>query len=384
MSAPQVKGWCPGAYRPMRSGDGLVVRVRPPLGQLSPVQAAGLSEMATRFGSGAIEATARANLQLRGVNERDYPALIDGLEDLDLLPGGAETEARRNLILDPFRENGDLSETMAGALLDGLAAPAFDALPGKFGFVMDLGPRRQLAQVSGDIRIEGTESGMMLRADGAATGCQVPDGASAVQAALALARWFLDSGGVGADGRGRMARHLDAGARVPQHLSGDAMPVAPAPPCQPGAWGRGTCVAAAFGQFTAAGLAHLAEQDVQIRVTPFRMLFLPGIASVPEHSDLILTPGDPLRRVQACTGAPGCSQASVGTRDMARRLAPGIPDGQIWHVAGCAKGCAWPQRADVTLVGRDGAFDLVNSGRPWDEPHRRGLRPADITDNFRP
>ena len=29
MSAPVIQGWCPGALRPMMSGDGLVVRVRP-------------------------------------------------------------------------------------------------------------------------------------------------------------------------------------------------------------------------------------------------------------------------------------------------------------------------------------------------------------------
>ena len=29
MSAAAIKGWCPGALRPMQSGDGLVVRVRP-------------------------------------------------------------------------------------------------------------------------------------------------------------------------------------------------------------------------------------------------------------------------------------------------------------------------------------------------------------------
>ena len=30
MSAAAIKGWCPGALRPMQSGDGLVVRVRFP------------------------------------------------------------------------------------------------------------------------------------------------------------------------------------------------------------------------------------------------------------------------------------------------------------------------------------------------------------------
>ena len=35
MSRPEAKGWCPGAYRPMMSGDGLVVRVRPTLARLT-------------------------------------------------------------------------------------------------------------------------------------------------------------------------------------------------------------------------------------------------------------------------------------------------------------------------------------------------------------
>ena len=33
------KGWCPGALRPMRSGDGLIVRLRPSCGELSAAQA---------------------------------------------------------------------------------------------------------------------------------------------------------------------------------------------------------------------------------------------------------------------------------------------------------------------------------------------------------
>ena len=35
-AAFQVQGWCPGALRPMMSGDGLVVRVRAPLVALTP------------------------------------------------------------------------------------------------------------------------------------------------------------------------------------------------------------------------------------------------------------------------------------------------------------------------------------------------------------
>ena len=384
MTAPGVKGWCPGAFRPMRSGDGLVVRVRPPLGQITPAQATGLADLAEAHGSGGIETTTRANLQLRGVSDATYPALMQGLDALGLLVGGAEAEARSNLVLDPFRADPQTVEPMAEALLTGLQSPEFDRLPGKFGFVIDTGASLCLSGISGDIRIESGPDGLILRPDGHATGRAVGDGTQAVAMALGLARWFLASGGVGPDGRGRMARHLQAGAVVPEALTGDVMPAPVGVAAMPGPHAGGVCVAAPFGQVTAAALRHLAGQGVVIRVTPFRMLFLPGLGSVPAHPDLILTPDDPLRRVQACTGAPGCPQASVATRDLARTLAPRIPDGAMWHVSGCAKGCAWPDKADLTLVGRAGVFDLVNCGAPWDEPLRHGLTPPDIMKDIRP
>ena len=43
MSGWDIKGWCPGALRPMASGDGLVVRVRPPLGRFTPAQAGAIA-----------------------------------------------------------------------------------------------------------------------------------------------------------------------------------------------------------------------------------------------------------------------------------------------------------------------------------------------------
>ena len=46
MSGFQVQGWCPGALRPMQSGDGLVVRVRPQAGRLTAAQAAGIANAA--------------------------------------------------------------------------------------------------------------------------------------------------------------------------------------------------------------------------------------------------------------------------------------------------------------------------------------------------
>ena len=38
------------------------------------------------------------------------------------------------------------------------------------------------------------------------------------------------------------------------------------------------------------------------------------------------------------------------------------------HVSGCAKGCAHARAAAVTLVGRDGRYDMVLDGRAANEP----------------
>ena len=65
MSASVIKGWCPGALRPMQSGDGLVVRVRPFGGRLDAAQISGLAHLAEHHGNGLIDVTSRANLQIR-------------------------------------------------------------------------------------------------------------------------------------------------------------------------------------------------------------------------------------------------------------------------------------------------------------------------------
>ena len=379
MSAPEIRCWCPGALRPMRSGDGLVVRVRPPLGALEPGQAVGVAELAETFGTGEIELTNRANLQIRGVSETGYPALLTALRALGLLHDDAEVEARSNIVLDPFHSgSGSMVAEIATKLAREIAAREFAGLPSKFGFVVDPGAERCLAEVSGDVRVEGAGRALMVRADGAAAGRRVGGTDDAVAVALELARWFLTSGGVDADGRGRMARHLNE-TPLPAGLAGDVAPTPPAALREPGAADAGTLAGAAFGTFAAEDLRRLSDRVAEIRLTPWRMLFLPGVApgDLPRFESLILDAADPRLRVAACVGAPKCPQATVDTRTVARAFAPGLAKGLTAHVSGCAKGCAHPRPADVTLVGREGHFDLVRAGAPWDAPDARNLTPAD-------
>ena len=372
----------------MAAGDGLVVRIRPPLGALDPRQAQGLADLAGRRANGSVELTNRANLQLRGVAPSSHGPLIDGLAALDLIDADAEVEGRRNIVLDPLRPataadpQDDPQAQVAHLLAVGLAAAEFAALPSKFGFVVDAGPRRRLAETSGDIRIEAEGSTLLVRADGSQTGRAAGDAAQAAALALELARWFIASGGVGPDGRGRMARHLAAGAGLPPALSGDRIPNPALPPPAPGLVSVGACIAPVFGQIAAADLRRLAAKATgTLRISPWRMIVLPGLSDLSgldTSEGLITAPGDPLLAVVACTGAPGCPQASVETRALARSLAPALPPGRRLHVSGCAKGCALPAPEAVTLVGRDGRFDLVENGAPWDEPARRGIAPQDL------
>ncbi len=237
-----VKGWCPGPRRPMPSGDGLVVRARAPLGELTPGAARGLAGLAQAHASGAVELTNRGNLQLRGVSEAAFPALAQGLAALGLAGAEGEAEARVSVVLDPFRGLGDAdAQTLcADTLAHALAAPEFSALPVKFGFVVDAGARRRLDGVSGDVRVEGADGAFVVRADGLATGRRAADAAGAAALALDLARWFLASGGVGADGRGRMRAHVAAGATPPPELFGDARPSPAAARPRPGPGARGS------------------------------------------------------------------------------------------------------------------------------------------------
>lgn len=116
----------------------------------------------------------------------------------------------------------------------------------------------------------------------------------------------------------------------------------------------------------------------EIRLSPTRGFMLLS-RQEPSDADLtalaqnfIVAPDDPRRSVAACTGAPACASGSTPTladaADVAEAFRPFGADGRSAHVSGCAKGCARPGPADLTLVGRDGLYGAVIGGAPGDEP----------------
>ncbi len=365
------KGWCPGALRPMQAESGLILRIRPHAGRLSVAQACGLADLAEGHGDGMIELGSRAHLHLRGVGADSLPALWQGLSDLALIDSDPMVEARRNILTTPIWQDDDTLGIVAD-LTDALAASRL-TLPPKFGFAVDTGARAVLGEASADIRVERAADGLILRADGMAWGVPVTAGA-AVDQAIALVHWFVAQRG---DHR-RMASLIAAGA-VPPLVA--TTPPLSGPVLRPGATAQGICLALPFGQMRAAVLRHLAVAP--LRLTPWRSVLVQGVTGLPPHPGLIADPCDPILRVAACTGAPGCAQASVATRGLARRLAPLVPPGAVLHLSGCAKGCAHPARADVTLTGRDGRFDLIRHGAPSAPPTIPDLTPDQLPDILR-
>jgi precorrin-3B synthase len=83
---------------------------------------------------------------------------------------------------------------------------------------------------------------------------------------------------------------------------------------------------------------------------------------------------DPRRRIAACAGAPLCTHGMIAARALAADLADIMPlpagDGIELHVSGCAKGCAHPRRAPLTVVGTEKGCGIVRDGTARARPSK--------------
>ncbi|QRZ13328.1 precorrin-3B synthase [Paracoccus methylovorus] len=372
----EIKGWCPGALRPMASGDGLVLRIRTRNGRLEPDQARLIAGLAARCGNGLMDLTSRANLQLRGLDHAGHAEAVAALAGIGLIDRDEAAEARRNVILSPFAPVGSAAWRLAEAIAAAMTAPDAPQVPGKFGFAVDT-DTLALADTPSDIRLRPSGSGWRIVPDGGDWSLKAADVAEAANRAVDLARWFMQDGVQ--DGRGRMRDLLRRNPAPPP----GAKPLAPPPSSYsvpdtgPGPAPNGWLLGFAFGQITPAQLTAAAALG-PLRLTPWRALLIEG-ARQPLIPGAIMDLDDPLLRIHACTGAPRCPQALADVRGLARALAPRLRAGQSLHVSGCAKGCAYRGAASVTLLAKaPDRFDLIRDGGPNDPAVQGNLSPHRI------
>jgi precorrin-3B synthase len=397
----RMRGWCPGALRPMQSGDGLIVRLRLTGGILPFALAADIATWSRLWGNGQIDLSNRANLQLRGLSDCHLPALDDALGGAGLLDDDPAAEAVRNVIASPLAGLDptaviDIRPLTAGLERRLTADPVFRALPGKFGFAIDDGGLLSLGDVPADVRFEACPGPVFtVRLAGSSDAFGPCEPCAIPEVAAAIARAFLRRPG------GRRMRDLAAASIARDAgltLAIASAPLAPRAFLGAHALGNGEGflgIGLPFGRIAAGDLSGLtgsaeAAGARELRLTPWRAMLipLPSLAAAHSLSDalsaFILDPNDPRRRIAACPGAPACIQATTATRADAAILAAHLPAGSgvAVHLSGCEKGCAHPHAAPITLVGRNGHYDLVRDGAASAAPALRGLTTAQAAEHL--
>jgi precorrin-3B synthase len=387
---------CPGVLHAVVARDGLLLRVRVPGGALDAAQLHGLADAAERYADGALDLTARAGVQLRGVAAGALESLAADLARLGLLPSPAHDRVR-NVIASPF------AGCDPGELLDArpvvreldrllLADPVFAELPVKFAFSIDGGGypfphgRADIALVA--VMHDGAAA-FALRIGGEPTGFAVAPEHGA-EALIAGARavlphvdrtlaspWRLDwSAGARGSVLAAIAPYgFRTGGDAPR-AAGDAIPLGVLAGAHPDRVALAPSIP--LGRLRAdqahalAGLG--AHAGSPLRLTPWRTIVIVDVprAALGNARDtlaaagLVLDASDGYHGVAACAGSYGCTAALADVRghaaQLARRLASRETPGRRVNLAGCAKRCAMRRGAAVDLVAAEDGYVVLLDG----------------------
>jgi precorrin-3B synthase len=409
MNAPLRRGACPGLSAPMQTGDGLLVRMLP-LGAMSLEAFIALCAAARDHGNGVVEVTARGSIQLRGLNPVSAPRFVDAVAALGIAAADGVAVHINPLagvdadeILDVEELAADLRRALAERALAATLAPKIsvaidggDAL-GLDGLAADVRLRAELKNGHAvlELSVGGDQASAMV------LGFVAP--ADTVEAVTRLLEVIAQHGRsvrardlVVADGANQFkkaihglllppARTRDSAApELDSRLRGnERIPAIGTHRLRDGSLACG--VGLAFGHADASSLERLAKAAAAagargLRTAPGRVVLAIGIApeslyvfaAEAERLGFILRADDPRRFVVACAGAPICASAHIAARALAPRVAADCAHflGVRFtiHVSGCAKGCAHPAPAGLTVVGAAEGCGLVADGVARDPP----------------
>ncbi len=405
---------CPGLLRIVPALDGGICRIKLAGGAISAAQAVAVAQAAERYAGGVIEATNRANLQIRGIGEQQS-ALIAELLAAGLGPSTAAGDDVRNLMLSPTAgiDPQMLIDTrpLAAQILDTLQNhPRFHQLSAKFAVQLDGGEALAMLDHHHDLWLSAFAGvdGPCL-AFGLA-GCPVdpPLGAVALEHGhrllVAVLELFLD---LARPEQTRM-RHLLADYSAAELLARLDLPL-----LEIEAWARPTTPAGLHigrhpqvgggrvyvGAVTPLGrldptllrgAARLASEwgDGNLRFSPWQSLLLPNVRAEDgpevcrrlEQLGLLCSADRALAHLVACTGSSGCGKGLADTKGDALQLAALLQRHARTlevHLSGCPRSCACAHVAPATLLAvGPGRYDLYlrDAGQPgFGALHARNL-----------
>ncbi|TPI84242.1 precorrin-3B synthase [Mesorhizobium sp. B2-8-9] len=435
MNAFSRRGACPALSAPMQTGDGLLVRLNPVAGGISPKSLIGLGESALRHGNGIMEVTARGSLQIRGLTAESARLLADEVDALGIaVQIGVPVETGPLAGIDPeeIADPRPLAERISAAIEEaGLTA----RLGPKVSVVVDGGGQLTMDAVTADVRLKAMQAAasiwwsVSIAGDGRSAKplatVDADAGRDITVAALrmvaekgreahtrdlserqlaSLASWHSfappsvlpdispSRGEIGSFRAGSPLSALEIGEsrgdKAISPLEGEmsgrtergAQERQPArSPIGLFNLGNNTAlgIALPYGSMPAQNLIDLAAQAAnlgasEIRLAPGRALLFLGLSapstlqSSAAALGFVTDPADPRTRIVACPGTPACASGRIATRAIAETIAKESADlldtSLTLHVSGCAKGCAHPGTAALTLVGDENGAGLVVDG----------------------
>ncbi|MET3523436.1 precorrin-3B synthase [Mesorhizobium abyssinicae] len=442
MNAFSRRGACPALSAPMQTGDGLLVRLNPVAGGLTPKSLIGLGESALRHGNGIMEVTARGSLQIRGLTAESARLLAAEVDALGIaVRTGVPVETGPLAGIDP-QEVADprpLAERIRAAVEEAGLTPR---LGPKVSVVVDGGGQLAMDAVTADVRLKA------VRADAAVhwSLSVVGDARNAMPLATAdedAARDITVAALRMVAEKGREAHTRDLSERQLNSLASwhSVAPLSVLPDISPSRGEIGSVDAGSpfptlqisepigdsvispemsgrteggasrkpiglfplagdtfalgiglpYGSMPAQSLIELATQaaglgTTEIRLSPGRAMLLLGLAPSAGTSlqataaalGFVTDAADPRTRIAACPGTPACASGRIATRAIAETIAAQNSDlldaSLSLHVSGCAKGCAHPGLAALTLVGDENGAGLVVGGTAKALP--AGYRPG--------
>ena len=376
--------------------DGGLCRIRLAWGELSAAQARAVAHSSRTFGSGLIDVTNRANIQIRGVREDSQEALVSLLVDAGLGPVTPGSDDQRNVMSSP------LAGLDSRALLD--VAPIVSTLIGqmqrdgrlhqltaKFALVVDGGERLAMLDHPHDVWLSAISAERFVFG---LAGCppRFENDAPALAAVKtghvpalvdALLHTFLD---LAQPWQTRMRDLLTTcsieeilglvqeklGLPLDRDVEDWRRPASDAR-LRFGVHRQGTgdsvCVGAQvpLGRLDAATLSALADLAPRLRMTPWQSVMLLDVTSAEAQAvveqlaalGLATNPDEPFARLIACTGSQGCAKSFADTKADAHLLAQSMLSTGNVHLSGCARSCAAAHHVETTLIAvGPGRYDL--------------------------
>jgi precorrin-3B synthase len=373
----------------MLTGDGLLARIHPD-DAITLNTFASLCEASWLHGNGIMEVTQRGSLQIRGLSATSAPAFADRVAELGL--GAAE---RPKILSAPLLGLEQAEGADLRALITDLrtALPAqinVDSLDPKLSVLIDTQGSLHLDAVPADVRLRARgDSRLHLSVGGdaiTATSLGWIESDRAVQAIVDLIKQIVKRG-LHSRAKDLLRDLAPIRAAVVGSVEGGRPPGrSSAQPIGIHSLLSGHCalgIALPFGYTEARKLQRWVQAAndcgaLSIRPAPGRTLLAIELTSEGAHrlasvacdEGFVVDGRDARRSVVACAGAPACFSAALETRRLApliSQAAGTLLDGSMTiHVSGCAKGCAHPGVATLTVVGPD---RLVVLGRAGDTPH---------------